>query len=73
LIQNAKLADIYHGPHDESLFLEKRERLNHGEERSFVETKNLPLDRKNVLRPAFFSHMSRFQSGVMYSSDLGQE
>ncbi|CAK8680454.1 unnamed protein product [Clavelina lepadiformis] len=73
LIQNAKLAGIYPGPHDESLFLEKRERLTHGEKRGYVETKTLSPDRKTLLRPSFPSHMSRYQSGLMYRRDPWEE
>ena len=69
IFQNAKLAGIYPGPHDESLFLKKRERLNHGEKRGFVETKTLPPERRVLLRPPFPSHLSKYQSGLMYRRD----
>jgi len=72
-LQNAKLAGIYPGPHDESLFLEKRERRNHGERRGYVETKTLSPDRKTLLRPPFPSHMSRYQSELMYRKDPWEE
>nr|XP_002129969.1 testis-expressed protein 43-like isoform X1 [Ciona intestinalis] len=73
LIQNAKLAEIYPGPHDESLFLEKRERLTLGEKRDFVESKTISADRKTLLSPPFPSHMSRYQSELMYRRNPWEE
>uniref|UniRef100_H2YAH7 Uncharacterized protein n=1 Tax=Ciona savignyi TaxID=51511 RepID=H2YAH7_CIOSA len=73
LIQNAKLAGIYPGPHDESLFLEKRERITHGEKRDFVVSKTVSPDRKTLLSPPFPSHMSRYQSELMYRRNPWEE
>ncbi|XP_077971885.1 sperm-associated microtubule inner protein 10-like isoform X2 [Styela clava] len=73
LIKNAKQAGIYPGPHDESLFLEKRERLNHGEKRGYVVVKTTAAPRRELLRPPFPSHMSKYQSELMYRRDPWEE
>lgn len=66
LISHAVESYIYPGPHDESLYLQRRERLNHGEARCCVERKIEPPDRFYLLHPLFYHHLSRYQSGLMY-------
>jgi len=73
ILQNAKIAGIYPAPHDESIFLEKRERLNHGEKRDYVAGKCPPPPRAKLIRPPFHHHFSKFTSELMYRRDPWEE
>ncbi|CAH1259035.1 Hypp2134 [Branchiostoma lanceolatum] len=73
-LQECKQAGLYYGPHDESLYLCKREWLNHGEDRRRVETNYATTpDRKTLLNPPRWSHLYRHRSTLMMFSDPGSD
>merc|ERR550519_3277956 len=49
------------GPHNETLHLDKRERMNDVEPRQRVEAKRPELDRYTALRPEFHTAQSKYQ------------
>ncbi len=57
------------GPHNETLFLDKRERMNDVEPRQRVEAKRPELDRYTALRPEFHTAQSKYQSSLMFRQD----
>ncbi|XP_022092899.1 testis-expressed protein 43-like isoform X2 [Acanthaster planci] len=57
------------GPHDESLFLDKRERMNEVEPRKRCESKRPVLERYHALRPEFHTSQSKYQSSLMFRRD----
>ncbi|KAJ8401642.1 hypothetical protein AAFF_G00379590 [Aldrovandia affinis] len=71
LLKNASLAQIPHGPHEESLCLEQRERLCHGQNRTG------PLDSTSAcsvpqtcLPSPIASHLSRYNSSLATTRGL---
>ncbi|XP_056393288.1 testis-expressed protein 43 [Hyla sarda] len=65
ITRHADLSGLYKGPHDESLFLQNKERLCHGEDRHVILEKiKIPLQHQLTDFP-LHSHLSRYQSYVM--------
>ncbi|XP_035681699.1 testis-expressed protein 43-like [Branchiostoma floridae] len=74
ILRECKQAGLYYGPHDESLFLCKRERLNHGEDRRRVETNYASQpDRRTLINPPRWSHLYRHRSTLMMFTDPGSD
>jgi len=70
IIENAKLGNIPHYEHDDSLFLEKREQMHYNvEDRARIEAKYQMPPRSKLLRPDFHHHTSRYQSELMARRD----
>ncbi|XP_033634301.1 uncharacterized protein LOC117295696 [Asterias rubens] len=70
IIKNCEVSGIIpKGPHDESLFLDKRERMNEVEPRQRCESKRPALDRYTALRPEFHTTQSKYQSSLMFRRD----
>ncbi|XP_063958748.1 sperm-associated microtubule inner protein 10-like [Lytechinus pictus] len=70
LVMNCEMSGIIpKGPHDESLFLDKRERMNEVEPRARVESKHPVLERYDALRPEFHTAQSKYQSSLMFRKD----
>ncbi|XP_001178789.2 testis-expressed protein 43-like [Strongylocentrotus purpuratus] len=76
LVKNCEMSGIIpKGPHDESLFLDKRERMNEVEPRVRVEAKHPNFERYDGLRPEFHTAQSKYQSSLMFRKDntVGQD
>ncbi|MEE6523635.1 hypothetical protein FKM82_022627, partial [Ascaphus truei] len=58
---NAELAGTYKGPHEESLFLENKERLCHGEERKTVMEK-ISQPQMQITHFPLHSPLSKYKS-----------
>ncbi|XP_038078849.1 uncharacterized protein LOC119746125 [Patiria miniata] len=70
IMKNCEVSGIIpKGPHDESLFLDKRERMNEVEPRIRCESKRPVLDRYTALRPEFHTSQSKYQSSLMFRRD----
>jgi len=70
IVKNCEQSGIIpKGPHDESLFLDKRERLNEVEPRPRVDAKRPYLSRYDMLRPEFHTAQSKYQSSLMFRKD----
>ncbi|XP_062456204.1 sperm-associated microtubule inner protein 10 [Rhea pennata] len=63
ILKHAELAGIYAGALEDSLFLEHRERLCHGEERKSLQEKMPP--EMLIADIPIYSHLSRYQSSVI--------
>ncbi|KAJ8380961.1 hypothetical protein SKAU_G00017390 [Synaphobranchus kaupii] len=61
LLKNGSLAQIPCGLHEESLFLERRERLCHGQDRVGSLDPSAPSPQQSCLPPPIASHLSRLQ------------
>ncbi|XP_072269888.1 sperm-associated microtubule inner protein 10 [Pyxicephalus adspersus] len=65
ILRHADQSGVYRGPHEESLFLENKERLCHGEDRHFIMEKiKMPLQMEHTDLP-LHSSLSRYQSYVI--------
>ncbi|XP_063729393.1 sperm-associated microtubule inner protein 10-like [Symsagittifera roscoffensis] len=72
ILQNADGSGIpnAHGPHNTTLYLEKRERLNEIEWQERVESKRPYVVRRcEALRPPLHDPFSRYKAGLMYRLD----
>ncbi|XP_033106381.1 testis-expressed protein 43-like [Anneissia japonica] len=70
IVKNCEMSGIISkGPHDESLYLDKRERMNKVEPRERVEVKKPSYDRYTALRPEFHTGQSKYQSSLMFRTD----
>ncbi|XP_002737024.1 sperm-associated microtubule inner protein 10-like [Saccoglossus kowalevskii] len=70
IIKNCEMSGIIPtGPHDESLFLEKRERMNEVEPRARVDAKRPYCNRYEQLRPQFHTPQSKYHSALMFRKD----
>lgn len=74
IMKNCEMSGIIpKGPHDESLFLEKRERMNEVEPRARVDVKKPHISRYDMLYPQFHSPQSKYQSTLMFQKDEQKE
>ncbi|XP_071832150.1 sperm-associated microtubule inner protein 10-like [Apostichopus japonicus] len=70
IVKNCDMSGIIpKGPHDESLFLDKRERMNEVEPRKRVDAKRPDFPRGVALRPEFHTAQSKYQSSLMFRTD----
>ncbi|RMX46397.1 hypothetical protein pdam_00000628 [Pocillopora damicornis] len=65
ILENCKLANYPYGPHDTSIYLVHRERLNNVEPQKMVNSKSIRVPRERLLKPWFHSPLSRYQSSLM--------
>ncbi|XP_063817132.1 sperm-associated microtubule inner protein 10 [Pseudophryne corroboree] len=65
IIQHAALAGVYRGPQEESLFLENKERLCHGEEYQFIMEKMKTPSEKQITDIPMHSPLSRYKSYII--------
>ncbi|XP_029190283.1 testis-expressed protein 43-like [Acropora millepora] len=66
ILENCKLRNYPWGPHDTSIYLTHRERLNNIEPQEMVNSKSIRVARERLLRPWFHSPLSRYQSSLMF-------
>lgn len=66
ILENCKLSNYPYGPHDKSIYLVHRERLNNVEPQKMVNSKSIKVPRERLLRPWFHSPLSRYQSSLMF-------
>lgn len=66
ILENCKLSNYPCGPHDKSIYLVHRERLNNVEPQKMVNSKSIKVPRERLLRPWFHSPLSRYQSSLMF-------
>ncbi|XP_032809373.2 sperm-associated microtubule inner protein 10 [Petromyzon marinus] len=63
ILENAKRAGLYWGPHEESLFFDRAQRLCHGQGGYYVEAPFcLTMERSALLEPSLHSPLSRHQT-----------
>ncbi|XP_069481702.1 sperm-associated microtubule inner protein 10 [Ambystoma mexicanum] len=65
IAKNADLAKLHKGPQEESLFLENRERLCHGEDRERIEEKLRKLPPLQTIDFTMDSPLYRYKSSVL--------
>ncbi|KAI1900254.1 hypothetical protein AGOR_G00048100 [Albula goreensis] len=70
LLMNANLAQIPVGPHEESLCLEQRERLCHGQDRTGPLDSSAHSPPQTCLPPPIASHLSRYNSSLATTRGL---
>ncbi|XP_031554243.1 uncharacterized protein LOC116309033 [Actinia tenebrosa] len=66
ILENTNATKYPCGPHDTSIYLCRRERLNNVEPSAMVNSKSIKVPRERLLRPWFHSPLSRFQSSLMF-------
>ncbi|XP_043529884.1 testis-expressed protein 43-like [Chiloscyllium plagiosum] len=65
ILKHQKLSGIPHDEGEESLFLERRERLCHGEDRLCLSDQMNQLTPGNMLHIPLSSHLSRYRSTII--------
>ncbi|KAE8635490.1 hypothetical protein XENTR_v10002641 [Xenopus tropicalis] len=61
ILKHAGLAGVYKGPHEDTLFLENKERLCHGEESNIVTQKMKLPSQKQITNFPSYSPLSKYQ------------
>ncbi|OCT98501.1 testis-expressed protein 43 [Xenopus laevis] len=61
ILKHAGLAEVYKGPHEDTLFLENKERLCHGEERNIITQKMKLPSQKQITTLTLHSPLSKYQ------------
>ncbi|XP_028403014.1 testis-expressed protein 43-like [Dendronephthya gigantea] len=66
IVQNCRQANYPYGPFNTSVYLERRERLNHVEPSRMVESKRIDVSREQLLNPWIHSPLSKYRSSLMH-------
>ncbi|OCU02192.1 hypothetical protein XELAEV_18007953mg [Xenopus laevis] len=61
VLTHADLAGVYKGPHEDTLFLENKERLCHGEERNIITQEVKFPSQKQITTFTLHSPLSKYQ------------
>lgn len=68
IIENCQLSRQPYQEIDAALYLEKRERLN-SSSATIESSKSLELTRNKQLKPSLHSHLSKYQSSLMFRAE----